>query len=165
MRDRRGIAGRIVASVVLTLAVSLPAWGAVAPSQNLTLRVPHVPGAWLAPTPGEMVRGSRQRARLVIRATPASTRADEQRSGARTSTPVPPPAAHRALPRSPGAVVTQDDGSARRRLGPVHIAFASARPGRVAHRRVREVAHPRAGDAGDAIFHEAHAPPPSSSFV
>lgn len=165
MGERRGIAGRIVTSVVLTLAVALPARGAVAPSQNLTLRVPHVPGAWLTPSPGEMIRGTRQRARLVIRTAPTSAPADERRSGARTSTPVPPPTAHRALPRNPGAVVSQDDGPARRRSGPVWIGFASARSGRVAPPHVRETACPRAGNAGDAIFHEAHAPPPSSSFV
>jgi len=165
MRERRGIAGRIMASVVLTLAVSLPAWGAVAPSQNITLRSPHVPGVWLRASPGEMIRGSRQRSRVVIAAAPAAARGDEQPIATRTSTPVPPPAAHRALPRNPGAVVTQDDGPARRRFGTAWIVFASARPGRVAHARVREFAHPRAIDAGDAVFHEANAPPLSSSFV
>jgi len=165
MRERRGIAGQIVASIVLTLAISLPAWGAVAPSQNITLRSPHVPGAWLRPSPGEMIRGSRQRSRVVIAAAPAAARGDQQPTATRSSTPLPPPAAHRALPRNPGAVVTQDDGPVRRRFGSAWIVVASARTGRVAHARVREVAHPRAVDARDAVFHEANAPPLSSSFV
>jgi len=166
MRDGRRIAARMVASVFLTLAVSLPAWGAAVPSQNITLRLSHPPTMWL--TPGEMIRGSRQRAdraRLVIRAAPERARADEASSDTHTSLPVPPPTAHRALPRHPGALVSQDDGPTRRRLSTAWVAFSSSRPGRVAHTRAREIAHTGASDARDSIFHEAHAPPLSSSFV
>ncbi len=164
MRDGKTIAGRIAASVILTLAVSLPAWGSVAPSQNVTFRVPHVPGAWFVRTPGEMIRGSRQRtARVVMRAAPEGDRT--ARADARTSTPVPPPSAHRTLPRGSGAVVTQDDGPARRRLSSVWVADTSTRLRRVAQTRAREIADTGHNDAGDSIFHEAHAPPLSSSFV
>jgi len=157
----------MVASVVLTLAASLPAWGSVAPSQNLTFRVSRTPIAWFRQAPGEMIRGSRQRVaqRVVIRSAPDRAPSRDERSDARTSIPVPPPSAHRALPKAPGAVLSTDDGSARRRPSTAWVSSTSARPGRVVQTRARKVAYAATTAAGASTFHEAHAPPLSSSFV